>query len=316
MSDRALAVAALAFAVTLSAPARADDPKPPPRRKAGELTLLYVAGIGWGGSIAVFADAAQYADRPAASADAGILLAPLTAGVGCLLPTIVDVAFGKRPGAAQTVTSAMVLAAGESVALDEYFSNRASTSFHTYTKDAAWAFGGTTVGLATGLALAALVRTTPGRAAWVETTGMFAGVFAAGVAGAASRPPNAFAQFGRENIRNVALTGALAGAAGITLGVGTATLLSPSVLRDHIIDLGWMVPAAVAVAACSKCQASDAFAAMTVAGGAGFVVAFLATIALPQAGLSSVRSPTAIDLAPFAMPLPTGGFEVGLGGAM
>ena len=72
----------------------------------------------------------------------------------------------------------------------------------------------------------------------------------------------------------------------------------------------------VAVAACAKCQTSDAFAAMTLAGGAGFVVAFLATMPLPQAGLSSVRSLAAIDLAPFAMPLPTGGFEVGVGGSM
>jgi len=315
---RKLAAYALLLLATLSATARADDdaaapPPPPPKRKAGELTLLYVAGIGWGASIAVFADSLQYTNRLAASADAGVFLAPLTAGVGILLPTVVDVAFGKRPGAAQTVSSSMVLALGESIALNEYFSNRASTSFHTYTKDASWIFGGTTVGLATGLTIAGLVHTTPGRAAWVETTGLFAGVFAASVAGAIERPPSSVAPYGRENIRDVGLTGALGGAAGIAVGLGTATLLSPSVLRAHIVDVGWMLPAAISVVACAKCAPYDTFAAMALSGGIGFVAAFLGTMALPQVGLSSVQAPT---IMPYAMPTATGGLEIGLGGTL
>lgn len=321
MRSRAVTLAAIALVATLSASVRADNddgllPPPPPKRKAGELTLLYMAGIGWGGSIGVFADSLQYTSRPAASADPGVFVALFTAGAGCLLPTVVDVAFDKRPGAAQTVTSSMVLALGESIALNEYFSNRASTSFHTYTKDASWIFGGTTAGLATGLTLAALVHTTPGRAAWVETTGLFAGAFAASVAGAIARPPNSLAPYSGESIRDVGLSGAIAGAAGIAVGLSTATLLSPSVLRAHVIDLGWMLPTAISVVACAKCPAADTFTAAAIAGGVGFVATFLGTMTLPQVGLSSVRPPAGITVMPYAVPISTGGFEIGLGGSL
>jgi hypothetical protein len=332
----AVCVAALAAALAASAyetPAAADDgaaenlelpplagPLQPqtnlPRRKAGELALLYVAGIGWGGSIGVFVDSLQYTDKPAASADPGVLLSVLTAGVGILLPTVVDLAFDKRSGTAQTVASSMLLALGESIALNEYFSNRASTSFHTYTKDASWIFGGTTVGLVTGMTLAGLVHTTPGRAAWVETTGLFGGMFAASLTGAFSRPTG-YPTFDREGTRDVGLAGAIAGAAGIAVGLGTATYLSPSVLRVHLIDLGWIAPMAISAAACNKCSAPDTFAAMAISGGIGFGAAFLATMSLPEAWLRprpERRRP--FDFAPYAMPLSTGGFEVGIGGSL
>jgi hypothetical protein len=333
-----LAIAVLAATFATSARAQGDEPRepgeqsietppgqlPPPsngtsthepraKRKSGELVLLYMTGIAWGGSAGVFVDALQYANRPAASADLGaVLLAPLAAGVGCLLPTVVDAAYGRRPGAAQTVASSMLIGLGEAVALNEYFGNRASTSFHTYTKDAAWIFGGLTAGMATGLGIAGLVKTTPGRAAWVETTGLFGGVFAASLTGAFSRH-SGLTPFGREDIRNVAVAGALVGAAGVGVGLGTATLLSPSVLRVHIIDLGWIGATAAAVAACSKCQPADAFTASAVAGGVGFAATFLATMSLPKVGLAETFAP---PVTPYAMPLPGGGLEVGVGGTL
>ncbi len=323
---RAALVAALvasAWPVSARAMDLDDEDEEPPRarktavdpnaRRPGELVLLYMTGIAWGGSIGVFIDAAQYVDRPAASVDPGVLLAPLTAGVGCLLPTVVDVAYGKRRGAANTVSSAMLLGLGEAIALNEYFSNRASTSFHTYTKDAAWVFGGMTAGLATGLTVAAMVRTTPGRAAWVETTGLFGGLFVASLTGAVSRSSPTF---GREDIRDVGLAGAIAGAAGITVGLSTATALSPSVLRVHLIDLGWILPTVVAGIACAKCNTPDTFTAMAIAGGAGFAGAFAGTMTLPQTGLAPTAPRGDVAFAPFALPLPTGGFEVGVGGSL
>jgi hypothetical protein len=287
-------------------------PAGPVRRQAGELVLLYVVSIQWGGTLSLFIDAmAQSGNAYAGVTAAGGLGALATGALGAGLPALIDLAFEKRNGVAQTVATGMLIGLGEGIAWNEYFANRATTSFHTYTKDMAWIFGGETLGLASGLVVAALVPTTPGRAAWVETTGLFGGLFAASVAGAASRA-STYNQWDREGNRNAGLAGAIVGLAGTATGIATADLLSPSVLRVHLIDLGWIGGAMIPGLACiNHCNPSDSFAAIAVGSGIGFATTFLATAWLPKDLGRGAKPPPAM---PYAVPTETGGVEIGFGG--
>ena len=317
-----------ACALAIATPAAAQDdlddpgfvkpPKPPnhQRREAGEQTLFYIASIGWAGMLPIFFDGVGTADNPYAQVNLGVdFVVPLVAPLGLAIPPLVDLAYGKRRGVPQTITTSMLLGLGEGIALDEYFANRATTSFHTLTKDTAWIFGGTTLGLISGLVIAGFVPTTPGRAAWVATTGLFSGALVASIAGAASRPPStSTVTFDREGNRNVDIAGAIAGGAGIITGLSTATLLSPSELRVHLIDLGWIGGAVVSGLACNKCPAPDAFAAISVGSAVGFAATFLATIPLKHDGHPPSLHPQ--QFSPYAMPLATGGFQVGIAASM
>ena len=324
-----LAPLAFGFAFALAAPAHAQDddvepsttvvkkPKAPSwqERGAGEQALLFVASIGWAGSIPIFVNGLASSDNPYAQVNLGVdFLVPLVAPAGVAIPFLVDLAYGKRRGVPQTITTSMLLGLGEGVALNEYFANRASTSFHTLTKDAWWLFGGTTVGMISGLVIAGFVPTTPGRAAWVGTTGLFTGLLASSIAGAASRPSTAGVGFDREGRRNVGITGAIAGGAGIALGLSTATLLSPSELRVHLIDLGWISGAVISGLACNKCAPPDAFAAIAIGSAIGFGATFAATNWLKQDGHPPSLHP--MQLAPYAYPTANGGLEVGIAASM
>ncbi len=319
-------LALVALSIALAAPARAQDDldalsfvksKAPnhQRREAGEQTLLYLASIGWAGMIPIFFAGVGSADNAYAQVNIGVdLLVPLVAPVGLAIPPLVDLAYRKRRGVPQTITTSMLLGLGEGIALNEYFANRASTSFHTLTKDTAWIFGGTTLGLISGLTIAGFVPTTPGRAAWVATTGLFTGVLAASVAGAASRPSDPSIGFDSEGRRNVGIAGAIAGGAGIVTGLSTATLLSPSELRVHLIDLGWICGAVVSGLACNHCPAPDTFAAVGIGSAIGFTATFLATLPMKHDGLPP--SLHAIQFAPFAYPIASGGLQVGIAASM
>ena len=280
------------------------------KRDPGEISLLYVTGIGWGVSAGVALDGLANSGNAYAGANPFVLavVCPLTGSVlGAGVGFGVDQAFHKRPGAAQVVTTSMLLGLGEGIALDEYFSNRSQTSFHTYTKDAAWVFLGPAVGLATGLAVDALVHTTPGRAAWVETTGLFTGFMAASIVGAAH------SSFGREGNRDVGLAWAIGGAAGIAGGVASARWLSPGSLRVHLVDLGWITGMVAPALACiDHCSPEDTFLAMAVGGAVGFAGAFLATGWMPR----HIRGHDLPPVAPVVTPTDHGGLTVGLAGML
>jgi len=306
------AAALLALGVLATCPrARADDGAPP-KRDPNELVLLYLATIGWGGSASFFVDGLAQVSNPYASVTAwAFVFAPATAGLASALPNVIDRAFDRRPGVAQTVTTSMLLGLGEGIALNEFFSNRASDSFHSYAKDAAWAFGASTAGLFGGLAVAGLVRTTRGRAAWVATTGLFGGLFAASVVGAIARPDGyPSPSFDRDGRRDVGLAAAIGGAAGIAGGIATAKWIAPTVLRVHLIDLAWITGTSVAGLACiDRCDAPTTFAAMAAAGGGAFGATLALTSLLPRDdGVPAAHAPM-----PYASPLP-GGFQVGIGG--
>jgi hypothetical protein len=309
-------LAPLAVALALVTPARAqDDDRPHQKRGAGEQTLLYIVSIGWAGAIPIWVNGVAVSDNAYAQANiAADILVPFVAPLGLVIPPLVDLAYHKRRGVPQTITSSMLLGFGEGLALNEYFANRASTSFHTLTKDAWWLFGGTTVGMISGLAIAGFVPTTPGRAAWVATTGLFTGLFAGSMAGAASRPSDPSVSFDREGRRNVGITAALAGGAGIAAGLSTATLLSPSELRVHLIDLGWISGAVISGLACNKCPAPDAFAAIGIGSALGFGTLFAATFGLKQDGHPPSLHP--LNVTPYAFPTASGGLEVGVAASM
>ncbi|HEY1960192.1 MAG TPA: hypothetical protein VGH28_31500 [Polyangiaceae bacterium] len=295
--------------------ALADDAPPPPKRDAAETSLLYITSMGWGAEMGVFFDGLGQASNVYAKASLVELIAvPATAGIGAVLPTIVDIAYHRRRGVPQTITSGMLLGLGEGLALNEYFANRSESSFHTFTKDAAWTFGGTSAGLVVGLVTASFVHATPGEAAWVATTGLFGGLFAGSIAGAASRPagyPNP--SFDRAGLRDVGITAAIGGFAGIAGGIATAKWLGPSELRVHLVDLGWIAGMALPGLAClDKCDAPMTFALMAIGGGIGFGSVFALTSLLPKHHEPSSAPP----ILPYASPLPGGGLQIGFGGRM
>jgi len=308
MKARLGAMLGAAIAVVTST-AHADDiivDSHQPRSK-GELAQLYVVSIGWAASAAVFIDALQYTDRPYASADFGVFAGVLTASAGAIIPFGVDTAFGRRPGAAQVVATSMVLGLGEAIALNEYFANRSVSSFHSYTKDATWVFVGPGVGLVTGFVVDALVHTTPGRALWVETTGLFGGVFIGSLVGAAHT-----GTFAREANRDVGLASAIGGVAGIATGIATSRWISPSSLRAYLVDAGFISGAAIPALACiGKCSAQGAFAAIAIGGGLGFGMTLLSTAWLPR----EVRG-TLPKIDPYVMPVVGGGVTFGVGGSL
>lgn len=313
---RAFAVLAfLAATASIVRDAAASDDEVPaatpprPKRDAGETTLLYLTSIGWGGSMGLFFDGLAQSDNVYARASLLSLgLVPLGAGLGAVLPTIVDLAYHRRRGVPQTLVTGMLLGLGEGIAWNEFFSNRADTSFHTYTKDTAWVFGATSAGLAVGIVTAAFVKTTPGRAAWVATTGLVGGIFAGGLAGATSRP------FGRDGNRDVGITAAIGGLAGMAGGIATATWLSPSELRVHLIDLGWIFGAAIPGLACiDHCDAPSTFALTALGAGVGFGTMFAITSGMPKDTGKSGAPPTIV---PYATPLPGGGLQLGFGGVL
>ena len=309
-----LTVAAAATCFARDAAADAGDEvvpavTPRPKRDAGETVILYFTSIGWGGSMGLFFDGLAQSDNVYARASLLSLgLVPLGAGLGAVLPTIVDLAYHRRRGVPQTIATGMLLGLGEGIAWNEFFSNRADTSFHTYTKDTAWVFGGTSAGLVAGLVTAALVKTTPGRAAWVATSGIVGGLFAGGLAGAASRP------FGRDGNRNVGITAAIGGLAGMAGGIATATWLSPSELRVHLIDLGWIFGAAIPGLACiNHCDTPSTFALTAIGAGVGFATMFAITSGMPKDTGKSGAPPAIV---PYASPLPGGGLQLGFGGVL
>ena len=310
---RAAALATLC-ALVVPAAARADEPirteiiDMHERRDAGEAALLWVTSIAWMGAATPFFDGLGLAKYPYATASFAVLLTPLSAGFGVIIPIGVDAAFGKRPGAAQTVTSAMLLGLGEGIALNEYFSNLTVTSFHTYTKDTSWIFAAPGAGLITGLVIDAFVTTTPGRAAWVATTGLFTGIMTGSVVGALEQQGT----WGREGNRDVGIAAAIGGAAGIGAGIVTSRFLSPSQGRVHLIDLGWIAGATIPGLACiNHCSAQGTFAAVAFGGAAGFTTAFIATAWMPR----HVRGHDLPGVAPYILPLDKG-VSVGIGGAL
>ena len=312
---RALVVSFALAAATFASDARALEPPSKPKLDPTETSFLYVTSIGWGAELAFFLDGLAQADNVYAKASVlDILAVPAAAGLGAVLPTIIEVAYHRRRGVAQTVASGMMLGLGEGIALNEYFSNRADSSFHTYTKDAAWIFGGTSTGLVVGLVTAGLVHATPGEAAWVATTGLFGGLFAGSIAGAASRPagyPNP--SFDRVGRRDVGITAAIGGIAGIAGGIATAKWLGPSQLRVHLVDLGWIGGMALPGLACiDKCDAPTTFALMAIGGGVGFASVFALTSLLPK----NRDAPDAPPILPYASPLPGGGLQIGFGGEL
>jgi hypothetical protein len=319
-------VAALA-PMALPGSALADEDEPPaessptPQRAkptGDEWAMLYLSSGIYGASAGMFVDGlAQNGNAYAGASLLTVLTVPAGIGLGVASVGIVKHFATVWRGEPQTVATGILLGLGEGVALDEWSSNRATTSFHTYTKDTAWIFGMGSLGLATGLVTAATVRTTPGRAAWVATTGLFGGIFAGSIAGALS-PETSFGATGINSVgnRDVGLTSAIAGLAGAGIGLASATALSPSTLRVHLIDVGWIAGTVLPGVACasSHCEAPAVFTAMAVGGGIGFVATFIATNWMAKKGLTDGTDPFG-GVTPYVAPT-VGGAQFGLEGPL
>ncbi len=306
-----LATAVVLSSSTTASTAHADPPKSKRDSTGDELASLYVTTSVYAGTLAVFLEAAPRADNVYASIPPieAALVVPAFSALGAAATAVVTTMLPLKRGDAEVVSTGILLGLGEGIALNEWSSNRTTESFHTLFKDAAWVFGTASVGLVSGVVIAALTRTTTGRAGWVGTTGLFGGLLAGSIVGAVHR------SWDRQGNRDVGLASAIGGVGGAALGVVTALAMSPSSLRVHIIDASWtsgMAIAALIALTSHGSKPADAFLAMSIGGTVGFTTSFLGTMGMKK---GQIHDPVD-SITPFATPLAGGGFQLGLGGPL
>ncbi len=290
------------------------------RRSADELVLLYVGAVGHGILTGFFVDSLTKNGNPTAGASvAGLLLGAGFAGANVTAVALLDNAHLLRYGVPQSMFAGAMIGLGEGVAWNEWAGNRAKSSFHSYTKDMAYIWTMTTGGAVIGAIAGSAVRTTPGRSTWVYDVSFASGLFAAGLAGAASGDTALKDHSGTSNEanRNVGLSAALAGLGGLGAGIFTAGPLSMSSGRAHLIEAGWLGGSLFAGGLCGaySCSPTGAFAAMAIGDAVGFVGTFFATIGMKPDPLSEHEPDKGMSFVPMITPT-NGGLQIGLAGSL
>ncbi len=246
------------------------------RRSTDEIVTLYgtaaLYGVGLGLSLAVLATPSS----GSTSAAAFIIPAIVGAGAGIGGVALADTFARFRYGQPQAIASGMLLGLSEGLLFD---------GWHAINTQGTWgaqAYVGigiatTTLGATLGGVFGAFVPMTPGRASWVSSAGLSSGGLVACVTGA----------IGANSINEGVLLAALVGEnAGIVTGILTAGLVSPSISRVRLLDLGGLLGGLTifgiyaAVASSTAGQTLDANASLGVTGlgiAAGLTTSWLLT---------------------------------------
>ncbi|MBL8716659.1 MAG: hypothetical protein JNL79_11720 [Myxococcales bacterium] len=281
-------------------------------RTTDELVLLYsnavVWGIGTGGWIAVLAEPRE---------PAGIVLPML--GIGGLAATLVWVADrgkGLPYGVPQSMVSGLYLGFYEGLAWTLWNQARSRRVDLWEASTIATIIWGTATAGAIAGAVIGGSGTTPGRAAFVESTGLWSGVlgglFAAALYGKDDRSD------GRDDA--ALLTGALALNAGAIGGALLARTVSPTIARVRFLDLGGIAGGLVAGglywASLGRRDDANVVAVTGLTGlgiAAGLTTAWFLTTDLPRDEPTS--KPVAASFAPTVMPV-HGGATLGIAGVL
>ena len=320
---------------------------PPPRRvhdpharTTDELFFLYLATPVYGFTTGFWLDSLISKARATTSygndsPTIGAFFVGLGAtGLSALAVAMLDGGKKLKYGAPQSITTGLAIGFGEGVGMAIWAGNRASDSKSSYVQFTSYLWGLSTVGIIAGSAVAATIPTTPGRSAWVGTTSLASGFVLGGLAGALT-PPAINTYYGgysspdsSPSFRNLGITAAIGGLAGLGAGVLTAPLLSPSIARVRFIDLAWLSGGALSLGFCvayasgNGCDDRVRFGVMSAGVGVGFLVGALATMGMkgdPLEDHVEGATPKEASFLDKVMPtmMPTqGGMTLGLAGQL
>ncbi len=285
-------------------PARAVN-----ERTTDEIAQLYAGGIVYG-----VGTGAWLATHTQPGNSAGVILPMLLfAGAADGAVALLDVGHPLHYGVAQSTVSGMYLGFEEGLVLSLWNQSLQDQNQHwqgSTVADVIWAFS--TVGAVGGGLLGNGLGTTPGRAAFVGSAGLWSGVLA-GFASAAltssdsDRAPNAF------------LAADIGLNAGVLGGLFMAGPVSPSIARVRFLDIGGvgggLVAGGLYLAAADKqanAQAASGITALGIATGLG--IAWAATSGIP-ADRPEQRQKDPLALQPLLAPV-QGGATLGVAGML
>jgi hypothetical protein len=285
-------------------PARAVN-----ERTTDEIAQLYAGGILYG-----IGTGGWLAGHTQPSSTAGVILPMLLfAGVADGTVALLDVNHPLRYGVAQSAVSGMYLGLEEGLVLYAWNQSLQDSGQHwqgTTAPDLIWALS--TVGAVGGGLLGNGLGTTPGRAAFVGSAGLWSGALAGFTAAAftttdAARAPNAF------------LAADIGLNAGVVGGLLSAGAVSPSIARVRFLDIGGvgggLVAGGLYLAAADRQSNSQAASGVTALGiAAGLGIAWVATSGIP-ADRPEERQKDPLALQPLLAPV-QGGATLGVAGML
>lgn len=286
----------------------------PGKRDLDELAMLYTSAALYGIGSAGWAIALT---QPT-TAEAAVL--PLLGFTGASLGTVavLDATGALHYGTAQAIVSGLYLGLENGIVWTEWNQEKVGDHWQSGTiASVVWGFS--TTGAIAGGVVAAKVPTTPGRASWVGSTGLWAGTVSALASGALNPDDST-----RKN--SAWLAGGIGLNAGIVAGLVTAGAVAPSIARARFIDLGAFC-GAVALGGGYLALSSGDFSGRTLSGAlalgvtGGLVGAWFATSRMPhervQHEKEDSRDKTALvrSVDPAILPAP-GGAMIGVRGVL
>ena len=241
-------------------------------RTTDEIAQLYAASIVYGIGTGLWLDA-----HTQSSSTAGVILPMLLfSGISVGGVALLDIGHPLHYGVAQSTVSGLYLGLEEGLLLSLWSASQPNTSTSgTTVADIVWGFS--TLGMVGGGVLGNALGTTPGRAAFVGSTGLWAGALA-GFAGAAFT--------GQSGASDALLAADVGLNLGIVGGLLAAGPVSPSIARVRFLDLegiggGLLAGGLYLAAANNNGNAQAAFGTTAVGVAAGLGIAWLATDRMP-----------------------------------
>jgi hypothetical protein len=277
-------------------------------RTTDEIAQLYAASIFYGIGSGLWVDA----HTQAASTGGLILPLILFSGAAAGGVALLDVGHPLHYGVAQSAVSGLYLGFEEGLVLSLWSLSLPNNNWQgSAVADVIWSFS--TVGAIGGGVLGTALGATPGRAAFVGSTGLWAGVIT-GLAAAAFTSG--------QNSGSSALFAANVGlSAGVVAGLLAAGPVSPSIARVRFLDIGavgggLLVGGLYLAAANNTGNAQAALGTTALGVTAGLAVAWAATARMPV-DRPEDRAKAAALLMPTLAPLPGGrGATVGVMGTL
>jgi hypothetical protein len=271
-------------------------------RTSDEIVSLYGSAILYGLGTGAWIDELSLGSSPSSAA---VILPPLiAAGAAAGGVAALDSGRGLRYGAAQSIVSGLNIGLYEGIVWDLFQASQGGPSWSPQTT-ATFIWGAATAGAVAGGILGQTVTTTPGRASFAGSAGLWGGAVAGLSAGTFAVSPNGAAP---------ALAAAGVGlTAGSIAGILTAGTVSPSIARVRFIDLGgiagFLISGGLYLAAANNNADPHAFSGIAALGTVGgLVTGWLATRSMPRdEGVSKEPTTNALEWRPTVVPAPGGG---------
>jgi hypothetical protein len=279
-------------------------------RTTDEIAQLYAASVLYGLGTGLWIDA-----HTQPTSTAGVILPMLIfGGVSVGGVALLDINHPLHYGVAQSAVSGLYLGLEEGLLLSLWNQTQPNSTSQwpgSAVADVIWTLS--TVGMVGGGVLGNSLGATPGRASFVGSTGLWAGVLT-GFAGAA------FTGSGQNRAPNAMLAADIGLNVGIVGGLLTAGPVSPSIARVRFLDLGGIGGGLLAgglylAAANTGGNAQAAFGVTAVGIAAGLGIAWVATGRIPPDRPEERSKPDALLLEPMLVPV-QGGATIGVHGLL